>query len=138
MKLFRDPVNLYEPHLMPDVEISNEILKKKISKDKLLYINNLPPPDIFETRPIPSWYSVVLFFNLKESQRRANYTNTSIQDAKNWLNEGINPCNPTISEFMTNYWYTLSQKRLSFGIKTPRNLAFPITVINVVIKLYFD
>jgi hypothetical protein len=78
---------------------------------------------------LSNWNSVALFFNLVDSQRPVGYVNTTVQDALNWLDEGVNPCNPTISEFMTNYWSSLSLGKLAFGINTPRQssaLTMPI------------
>lgn len=69
-----------------------------------------------------TWNSVALFFNLKNpSERPLDYTATTAQDAKNWLDEGTNPANPTISDFMYNYWNTLSYGHLAFRIDTPRS-----------------
>jgi hypothetical protein len=88
---------------------------------------------IFETlpQPLPSdaedgsvtadWNSVALFFNLPRGNRPGDYSTTTTADAKAWLDEGGDPSSPTVSEFMTDYWGTLSYGELAFGVDTPRD-----------------
>lgn len=72
-------------------------------------------------RYVPRWNSVALFFNLTAEGRPGDFRDTSVRDARNWLDEGQRRSNPTISEFMTNYWARLSYGRFGFGVDTPRD-----------------
>lgn len=69
----------------------------------------------------PEWNSVALFFNLSGADMPDGYRNTTVQDARNMLDEGVNPADPTVSDWMRNYWETLSYGNLVFGVDTPRN-----------------
>lgn len=71
--------------------------------------------------PRRRWNAVALFFNLPAARQPAGYRPTSIQDASNWLDEGVDPASPTISEFFESYWSTVSLGRVSFGVDTPRS-----------------
>lgn len=69
-----------------------------------------------------AWNSVLLFFNLADDVvKPMDYQVTTPQDALEFLDEGIHPATPTISEFMTKYWCTLSYGSLAFGINTPKD-----------------
>lgn len=70
---------------------------------------------------ISQWNSVFLFFNLPSSIRPSGYSNTGPQDVLNFLDLGLNPAPIKISDFMCNYWDTLSYGQLRFGIDTPKN-----------------
>lgn len=71
----------------------------------------------------PKWNSVVLFFNLPQSIRPLGYSNTSKQDVLNFLDLGNDPAPIKISDFMCNYWHTISYGNLTFGIDTPKVLS---------------
>ena len=70
---------------------------------------------------LPGWSALALFFNLPEAQRPGDYAETTVQHALDWLDQGSNPANPTISEFMRSYWGTLSYGAFSFNVDTPRD-----------------
>jgi hypothetical protein len=122
MNLDQADTNPFERRIFPDLEMPSEkIDTKNISQPKEAFIKNLPAPKIFEKKVIVQWNSIALFFNLSESRRPEGYINTTNQDVVNWLDEGLDQCNPKISEFMANYWSTLSYGRLAFGVNTPRD-----------------
>lgn len=84
--------------------------------------------EIFRNLPLPppggrqaTWNSVALFFNFEENGLPDGYQETTPQDALNLLDEGDSPADPTLSEWMGNYWRTLSYGNLFFGIDTPRD-----------------
>ncbi len=83
----------------------------------------LPRPEIFVelNKCTPMWNSVALFFNLNDSSGTTDYKNTTVEDAANWLDEGVDPAVPGISEFMCRYWHTVSYGNFAFGINTPRS-----------------
>jgi hypothetical protein len=104
---------------------------------------NLPPRELLELvrkhgrpfdwrwdrlRPVrqpcgATWNSVLLFHNLAASVGLPNdYVATAAADAREFLDEGANPAQPTtIGEFMRRYWCALSYGRLAFKIDTPRD-----------------
>jgi hypothetical protein len=84
-------------------------------------LKSLPKPDFRNNKYEPKWNSIALFFNLEPDDQPGDYSQTSVQDAKEWLDEGNNPASPTISEFMAQYWGTISDGKLSFGLNTPRD-----------------
>ena len=116
--LVRDNDRPFERHLLPDVSEgpAGPIPRSMFES----FWKKLPPA--LETRdgPSPQWNSVALFFNLPSQQRPPDYSQTTEEDVLNWLDQGIDPADPTISQFMQNYWHTLSQGHLCFGIETPR------------------
>ena len=70
----------------------------------------------------PQWKSVALFYNLAASiTKPGDYAATTVEDVVNWIDEGSTPCNPTIKEFMYDYWNTLSYGNLRFSIEVARN-----------------
>ena len=146
MKLYRDNKKPYEQHLLSDVEVNENSFTNNLSKNKESYLKDLPKPILDGPKTIPKWNSVALFFNLTEPGRPSGYVNTTVQDASNWLDEGINPCKPTISEFLTNYWSSLSLGKLAFGINTPKKSSHPIITTlssphddwSALINEYFD
>jgi hypothetical protein len=83
-------------------------------------------PDDWVVRYMRTWNSVALFFNLPVGARPTDgtYRVTTVNGAREFLDEGTNPANPTISDFMRNYWDTLSYGHFVFGIDTPRD---PVT-----------
>jgi hypothetical protein len=126
MKLYRDHRNPYEQHLLSDVEIDENFSLTNLSKSKELYLKDLPKPILDGPKTMPKWNSVALFFNLTDARKPSGYANTTVQDASNWLDEGIDPCKPAISEFLTNYWSSLSLGKLAFGINTPKKSNLPV------------
>jgi M6 family metalloprotease-like protein len=75
-------------------------------------------------RYYPNWHSVLLFFNMNfssPSNRFTGYNDTSPDDARVMLDEIDPRGNPPSSEFMTNYWATLSGGQFGFGLNTPRD-----------------
>jgi|GEM_PF-5073817 len=114
----------YERHLLPDFEGDPEFdLEKK--PGILDVIDDLPVPRIPTGGEacIPEWNSVALFFNLDmpASDRPGSYSATSSSDALAFLDEGNGALDPGISEFLCNYWNTLSYGNLAFGLDTPRD-----------------
>lgn len=84
-------------------------------------LKSLPKPDFRDNKYEPKWNSIALFFNLEPADQPGDYSQTTVQDAKDWLDEGSDKASPTISEFMAQYWGTLSYGKLSFGLNTPRD-----------------
>jgi hypothetical protein len=78
------------------------------------------------TQPLPSaagqsWESVALFFNFKNASPDG-YSQTTVADAKEWLDEGHDPANISISEFVSSYFDALSYGEHPIaGIDTPRD-----------------
>lgn len=84
----------------------------------------LPFQDPFPIPRTPQWNSVALFYNLAdedEINRPSDYGNTTVQDVRNWMDEGIDPSNPNIKDFTYDYWNTLSYGNLRFSIDVVRN-----------------
>ncbi len=72
-------------------------------------------------RPVPAWYSVALFFNLPAGLQPEGYVATDVSVVREWLDEGTNPADPPISDFVQDYWRSVSYGQLNFGIRTPRD-----------------
>jgi M6 family metalloprotease-like protein len=85
--------------------------------------NDVPPPVRAGARYEPRWNAVALFFNLVPASRPADYRETTVDDAINWLDEGATRANPTLSAFLANYWGHLSYGHFGFGVSTPRDAA---------------
>ncbi len=118
VRLWRNPTDSLERHLLPDFEPDLCPPQERFERRKEIFQHLPRPPLPGPCRP--QWNSAALFFNLTAAGRPSDYQNTTVQDVRNWLDEGINPSNPIISEFMCNYWRTLSYGHLAFGINTPR------------------
>jgi hypothetical protein len=83
------------------------------------------------------WNAVILFFNLDlpSGDLPGGYVETTILDVLEFLDEGPNPAEISISEFMSRYWKTISYGNLDFGgVDTPRDPdggpLIPLLVIN--------
>lgn len=74
----------------------------------------------------PKWNSVALFFNLDDPVKPPDYTATAAIDVRNWLDEGSSRGDPSISDFVANYWGNLSYGQFSCGIKAPYESGEPI------------
>ncbi len=70
----------------------------------------------------PLWNAVCLFFNFS-SDGPPDYRRISQDEALIWLDEGVAPVAPGLSEFVFNYWLTMSYHRFGCGINTPRDSA---------------
>jgi hypothetical protein len=104
--LLRDPRRPFDRHLLPD-------FLGPVSELEITPLHHVAPSGA---------NSVALFFNLSTATP-PTYVNTTVQDARNWLDEGVDPASPTISEFVRGYWSTLSYGHLSLGVDTPRDAA---------------
>ncbi|HEV2733813.1 MAG TPA: hypothetical protein VGV85_03205, partial [Longimicrobiaceae bacterium] len=113
--MLRDPADPLKRHLLPDFH-PGPAVRLDVSARARDLIAHLPAPG----SPTATWNSVALFYNLTAANRPADYRDTTAQDARNWLDEGVSPARPTISEFMRGYWGTLSYGRLVPGMNTPR------------------
>ena len=85
------------------------------------WIDELPAPSTTNGTLVTGWNSVPLFFNLPEvSQRRNNYKDITEQVIKEYLFlDGLGP--ETTSDFIANYWNSISHGNFSFGIKHATN-----------------
>jgi hypothetical protein len=86
----------------------------------------LPPPYYDEGlgRYISVWNSILLFFNINfnsPTNRFTDYNDTHPDDVLAILDEIDPRGDPSVSEFMTNYWARLSYGQFGFGINTPRD-----------------
>jgi len=61
--------------------------------------------------------TVPLFFNLHPDARPGDYKTTSTTDVNNFIDEGVDPVNPKLSEFVKKYWETVSYGKLKMGLK---------------------
>ena len=113
----------YREHVAPDFNRPSPNFKKP--KNRIRLNKRLPRPTFAKNVCVPKWNSVALFFNLnmKGAANPKGYTNTSAQFAKNMLDEGTDPAMPGISDFLCNYWNTVSHGNLAFGLDTPRDTA---------------
>ncbi len=74
-----------------------------------------------DTLDDPEWNSVALFFNLPIGHRPSDYLHTTVGDALEFLDQGSNPAEISISEFISNYWKTISLNHIRCGgVETPR------------------
>lgn len=107
-----EPIPKFDPNILDTVARASERLV------------DLPEPGYeVQSGYLPEWDSVVLFFNL-DSAAQANaddYNRTTVSDARRWLDEGNNPADPTVSEYVAQHFGTLSYGDFSFGIDTPRD-----------------
>lgn len=92
----------------------------RVPTERREFFEELPQPQSGSLENGDEWNSIALFFNLPSSNQPNSYTETTEAAAKKWLEEGEDPMSPTISEFMKNYWKTLSYGKFAFGIDTPR------------------
>ncbi len=82
----------------------------------------LPPPPGVDGKCNPSWNSVALFYNLPEGTSKPNgYEHSTIAFARTALDEGPDAIEPGVSDFLCNYWRTVSDGKLAFGLDTPRD-----------------
>jgi hypothetical protein len=85
----------------------------------------LPKPryDEVTRKYVPMWKSVALFYNLDGTSANmpTGYVNTTVNIARDFLDEGTIRGDPTMSEFLCNYWATLSYGEFGFGLDTPRD-----------------
>ncbi len=124
VRMFRDlRDDPFERHLAPDYPTGLDLLDPSSILRVRAKLEALPPVRFIRGACRPQWNSVALFFNMPSSARPSGYRNTTAQDARNWLDEGVDPANPTISEFMCRYWSTISYGNLAFGVDTPRDAA---------------
>ncbi len=129
---FRDNEDPYHPHLEPDLEGSVPMLKP--SQQHIELLEALPKPqNLLKAACNPQWNSVAMFFNFSDGTSPTGYVNTSVADAKAFLDEGADPCSPGISECLCRYWSTVSYGKLAFGLNTPRDgnggpLIPPVTI----------
>lgn len=114
----RDNNEPYHPHLDPDTE--GPIPTFKLSDQRLEMLKALPKPIHREDSCLPQWNSVALFFNFSDKPSPAGYVDTTVNDVREFLDEGTAPCSPGISECLCRYWSTLSYNRLAFGLNSPR------------------
>ncbi len=111
----------YVRHLEPDFPID-----EVSAKHPLNVLHGLLPKPLMHDGPdghvhcVPQWNSVALFYNLADSHPN-DYQSTDVTDVLAWFDEGGETLNPGISEFLCNYWNTLTLGNLAFGINTPRN-----------------
>ncbi len=112
-------VVLPENHVMTS-QAATEAVRRKL--DLLRAPSPVPvPPEPRGLRPVPDWYSVALFFNLRASARPADYTATSPDDASAWLDEGPEPATPPVSHFVQDYWRAVSYGHLNLGVAVARD-----------------
>lgn len=114
--LHRKPTDPFERHFLPDLE-GEPVISIDISPRLKEILKDLPRPTV---EAAPAWYSVAIFFNLRTG-RPGDYQSTTVQDVRNWLDEGTDPCNPGISQFIHRYWRTLTYGNLAFGVNVARD-----------------
>ena len=123
----RDPRDPLAPHFEPDFEPPPGIERDQFVFDlrPTDHLRDFPVPVPFDTTPActPQWNSIALFYNLDipATDRPSDYTTTSVDNARDFLDEGANPLAPTISESLCRYWGTLSYGNFAFGLDTPRD-----------------
>lgn len=121
----------------PPVEIKDrlQVDTLKIGTDRKIigdFLSKLPPlpttdggiqkRGTLKILRTPQWNSVHLFYNFASGVTLpGDYATTTVQDIRDWMDEGANPCNPTIKEFAYDYWNALSYGNLRFSIEVPRN-----------------
>lgn len=115
---FRDNNEPYHPHIEPCIHDLPPVAE--ISKQRLSIMAALPKPRGATPACNPAWNSVALFFNFSDGTSPAGYANTTVANAREFLDEGANPCSPGISEFVCRYWSTVSYGHLALGLNTPR------------------
>lgn len=69
----------------------------------------------------PEWNSIAFFYNFPDDIRPPGYVRTTSRAALNFLDEGTDPVTPPVSEFIHNYWKTLTYGSLSLGLETPKD-----------------
>jgi hypothetical protein len=87
---------------------------------------DVPAPIARGGRFRPRWNSVALFYNLNRAGRPDDYQETTAAAVRDWLDAGDRPASPSLSQFMANYWGTLSYGKMSFGLATPEAAAGPV------------
>lgn len=66
------------------------------------------------------WNAVALFYNVL-GPLPAGYSLTTNADAREFMDEGSSPMDPTLSESTCGYWSTLTYGQVAFGVDTQRN-----------------
>lgn len=117
----RSSTQPYRQHTAPDYNRQSPDLRPP--KKRIRLNNRLPRAKVVAGKCVPQWNSVALFFNLdlEGAAPPKGYKTTTVQTAKNMLDEGTNPVSTGISEFTCNYWKTVSRGNLAFGVNTPRD-----------------
>ncbi len=64
---------------------------------------------------------VALFVNLDASDQPAGYRDTSFADALEMMDEGSDPADQRLTDFIRGYWSALSYGKLDYGVETPRD-----------------
>ena len=115
----RDPDRPDEPCIEFDADLPGGLPEPGHGED---FFDALPGPVTRRQALEPQWNSIALFFEFDGSvDRPDSYQSMTVQKAKEWLDEGNDPASPTISEFMSSYWNTISNGEFSFGVDTPRD-----------------
>ncbi len=126
-ELVRDVHNPYAPHILPDLE--NRKVPGLGEQPQVRAIQDTLPGLRRDADALGAcdaqWNSVALFYNLEipDAKRPADYSTTTIQGARDFLDEGTGALTPGISEFLCRYWSALSYGKLAFGLNTPRDVA---------------
>ncbi len=96
---------------------------RAVPRERISSLEDLPAPAGMPLSGSLSgnWNSVALFFNLRPADQPGDYSHTTVDAAKEWMDEGDDPKSPDISTFMQKYWGTLSYGNFSFGMDTPRD-----------------
>jgi hypothetical protein len=115
IRLVRDPTNPSERHLLSDVEgVPVDFLINEDFRRRLIDFYR----DVPDKRAVNS---VALFFNLSGSPLPAGYASTVEKHVLDWLDEGSSPATVPLSDFIWNYWNTVSYERWALGVDVPRN-----------------
>jgi len=143
--LYGNPANPYRRHLLSTCIPSRsavsrmeliKVLGQKWHMNVPVWQAVPPPTKLANGNYKPNWNSVALFFNLVATSLPPDYKKTTVKDARYWLDEVedgfLTRANPTISEFMVNYWSTLSYGRFGFGVNTPRDTSGAPLIPNIV------
>ncbi len=114
VRLLRDTANPLDRHLLSDVEGSPvEIIVNDERRRRLIdFYRDLP-----DKRAVNS---VALFFNLTGGPLPDGYVPTVTQDVVEWLDEGNLPATIPLSDFVWNYWNTVSYGHWALGVTVPR------------------
>ncbi|MEM6989974.1 MAG: VCBS repeat-containing protein [Myxococcota bacterium] len=118
----RSTANPYGPHTKPDYNRTSPDLRRPTRRIQLN--DKLPRAKVRRGQCVPQWNSVALFFNLDlpaGATPPKGYKTTTVQSAKTMLDEGTDPVAVGVSEYLCNYWRTVSRGKLAFGLNTPRN-----------------
>lgn len=91
---------------------------------KIRAATRLPKPKGVTGKCNPQWDSVALFYNVNPGgPTPKGYKTTTVAFAKQALDEGPDALTPGVSEFVCNYWRTVSRGKIAFGLDAPRDAA---------------